>query len=402
MNFDLSDEQKMLAEQARGLLAERSSPDRLRELIDSGAEWDEPLWRDVAEMGLLGAVIPEVYGGVGLSELELGVISEEFGRANVALPFFSSVVLAADAILLAGSETQKAKWLPGLASGETVATFAYAEGPAGWSSSAIKAFVEGGRLSGTKTPVADGGVASLAVVLAKSGGKPALAVVDLAQAGVTRTKLTSFDQLRAHYTLSFEGVGAELLSGAPTERVLETLFDRAAVQAAFEGVGGAEACLYMARDYAMERQIFGRPLAGYQAIKHKLADVLVGVELARSSAYFAGWAAVNSDEDLPQAAAAARLTSVDAFERAARENIQVHGGIGYTFEANCHFYYRRERTLALSLGDRERWADRLIAHMPRSQVGGSCAVDPQSAGAEIPLAQVATSTTGGVQGQAAA
>ncbi len=367
MNFDLSDEQKLLAEQARGLLTKRSTPQRLRALIDNGDEWDEPLWRELAEMGFPGVIIPEAHGGLGMSELDMGVISEELGRANAAVPFFSSVVLAADAIRLAGSEAQKAAYLPGLASGETVATFAYAEGAAGWSAGAVQASVAGGRLNGAKTPVADAGVAGLAVVLAKSAGALALAVVRLDAPGVQRVKLASFDQLRAHYTLRFEDAPAELLTGAPAERVLPLLMDRAAVQAAFEAVGGSEACLYMARDYAMDRQIFGRPLAGYQAIKHKLADVLVGIELARSSAYFAGWAAANGTEELPEAAASARLMAIDAFERAARENIQVHGGIGYTFDANCHFYYRRERTLALSLGGRERWADRLIAHVPGSQ-----------------------------------
>jgi acyl-CoA dehydrogenase len=134
----------------------------------------------------------------------------------------------------------------------------------------------------------------------------------------------------------------------------------------------------MARDYAKDRQIFGRPLASYQAIKHKLADVLVGIELARSSAYYAGWAAVNGTDDLPQAAAAARLMAIDAFERAARDNIQVHGGIGYTFDANCHFYYRRERTLALSLGGRECWADRLIAHSAGVRLAASPGTDQRA------------------------
>ncbi|WEK42398.1 MAG: acyl-CoA/acyl-ACP dehydrogenase [Candidatus Sphingomonas colombiensis] len=367
MNFDLSDEQKMLAEQARGLLGERSTPDRLRALIDSGAEWDEPLWREIAEMGFLGATIPESFGGLGLTELDLGVISEEMGRANVALPFFSSIVLAADAIRLAGSEEQKAVWLPKLASGEAIGTFAYAEGAAGWAGPALKATFEGGALNATKTPVADGGIATVAVVLAQTGGKPALVLVDLAQPGVIRTKLDSFDQLRPHYTLTFTNASAELLAG----QAIEELFDRAAVQAAFEAVGGTDACLTMARDYAMERAMFGRPLASYQAIKHKLADIAVALELARSNAYFGGWAAGESTGDLPSAAAAARLTAISAFERAARENLQVHGGIGYTWEANCHFYYRRERTLAVSLGNREAWADRLMSHLPAEQAKGA-------------------------------
>jgi len=364
MNFDLSEEQRLLAEQLRALLADRSAPDRLRFLIEGKAEWDEALWRDLGELGFLGAAIPEAYGGLGMNELDLGLISEELGRANVALPFFSSIVLAAGAILRGGSEEQRGTWLGRLASGEAVATFAYAEGAAGFTMDDISTTWSEGRLTGVKTPVADAGIASVAVVVVQQKGTPAIALVDLNQPGVTREKLTSFDQLRAHYRLSFANAEAELLEGEATVGLLEWLFDRAALQAAFEGVGGADACLHMARDYAMERLIFNRPLAGYQSIKHKLADILVGIEVARSAAYYAAWAAEADPSSLPVAASAARLTAVSAFEQAARENLQVHGGIGYTWEANCHFYYRRERTLALALGSRDRWADRLIAHIP--------------------------------------
>ncbi len=363
MNFDLSDEQKMLAEQARGLLAERSPYDRLRTLIDTGAEWDTPLWRELGTMGFLGANIPQAYGGLGMSELDLGVISEELGRANAAVPFFSSIILCADAIRLAGSEAQKAKWLPTLASGEVIGTFAYAEGPG--PSFAAGAVLEGGALTGAKSPVADAGIAQVAVVLVKGDG---LALVELDQPGVARTRLDSFDQLRAHYRLEFNGAVAEAMPG---RGMLPTLIDRAAVQAAFEATGAAEACLYMARDYAMDRQIFGRSLASYQAIKHKLAELSVQVELARSNAYYGGWAAGEAPDELPAAAAAARLSALAAFETGARENLQVHGGIGYTQEANCHFYYRRERVIAATLGTRDYWANRLIAQEPGSQAPGS-------------------------------
>lgn len=366
MNFDLSDEQKMLAEQARGLLAERSSYDRLRALIDSGADWDEDLWKALADLGFLGANIPEAFGGIGLSELDLGVISEALGRANAAVPFFSSIVLAADAIRLAGSDLQATRWLPDLASGEVVGTLAYAEGASDWRGAGASARFENGQLTGSKWPVADAGVASIAVVLCIDGGKSTLVICDLTGPGVTRTKLDSFDQLRPHYRLDFDGAPAERLTEFSTAN-LDVLFDRAAVQAAFEAVGASEACLYMARDYAMERQIFGRSLAGYQAIKHKLADMALATELARSSAFYAGWAASEAPDELAGAASAARLTAITAFEQAARENLQVHGGIGYTFEANCHFFYRRERTLALSLGGREFWADRLIGQVPGAQ-----------------------------------
>ena len=358
MNFDLADEQKMLADQARALLAERSPFDHLRTLIDAGAEWDEPLWRELGAMGFLGATIPEVHGGLGLGALDLGVISEALGRVSAAVPFFSSIVLAAEAIRLAGSAAQQAEWLPKLATGEIVGCFAYAEGPGPLLGTATA--LSANRISGVKTPVADAGIADIAVVQCGAD----LAIVVLDQPGVTRTRLDSFDQLRAHYRVVFEHAAADPLPGKGR---LDTLIDRAAVQAAFEAVGGAGACLDMARDYALERRIFGRQLAGYQAIKHKLADLAVAIELARSNAYYAGWAAGDAPDELPAAAAAARLTATAAYEMGARENLQVHGGIGYTFEANCHFHYRRERTLALSLGGRDHWADRLINAQPGRQ-----------------------------------
>jgi acyl-CoA dehydrogenase len=353
MNFDLSEEQKMLAEQVRGLLAERAPFDHLRTLIDGAAEWDKSLWAELGAMGFLGAAIPEAFGGLGMTALDQGVVAQEIGRANAALPFYSSIILCADAIRLAGSEAQKSLWLPKLASGEIVGTFASAEGAG--PSFATGVTMSSGKLNGCKTPVADAGIAQIAVVLVAGGG---FALVELDQPGVQRSKLDSFDQLRAHYRIDFADAAAEALPGTD---MLGALIDRAAVQSAFEATGAAEACLFMARNYAMDRQIFGRPLASFQAIKHKLAELAVAVELARSNAYFGAWAADGSPDDLPGAAAAARLTALAAFEIGARENLQVHGGIGYTQEANCHFYYRRERTLALALGSKDYWADRLIA-----------------------------------------
>lgn len=355
MNFDLSDEQKMLADHARAMLGARTPPAHLRGLIDAAAEWDEPLWRELADMGYAGAHIPEAYGGLGLGEIDLAVISQELGRVNAAVPFFSSIVLAADAIRLAGSEVQQAAWLPRIAAGEVVACMAHSEGPGG--PLGTRATFSHGLLNGVKSPVADAGVATVAVVQAGD----TLALVRLDQPGVRRVRLASFDQLRPFYRIDFADAAAEPLPGA-SRAVLEALLDRAAVQASFEAIGAAEACLYMARDYAMDRQMFGRSLASFQAIKHKLAYVCVAIELARSNAYFAAWAAGAAPDELPAAAAAARLTAIAAFEAAARENLQVHGGIGYTFEADCHFYYRRERLHAVMPGAREYWAERLAAH----------------------------------------
>ena len=369
MNFDLAEEQKMLAEQARGLLADLSPPDRLRELIDSGADWDESLWKAIAELGFLGARVPEAFGGLGLGNLDLGVISEEIGRAVAAIPMFSSLVCAADAIAAFGSESQKEKWLPVLADGSAIGVFAHAEGRDGWWPDNPSVSIEDGKISGIKTPVADAGIGHVVVVYCAFKGQPALAIADLSADKISRRKLKSFDQLRPHYLIEFLGAPAELLElSVGNATAIRALIDRISVQSTFEAVGGAEACVYMARDYALERKIFGRPLASYQAIKHNLANILVATEFTRSNAFYAGWAADNSPDELALAAASARLSAVGAYEQAARENLQVHGGIGYTYEANCHFHYRRERTLALTLGPRQYWADRVVANIPGRQL----------------------------------
>ena len=353
----------MVAEQVRRLLAELGGGDRQRALIDKEEDWDKPLWKKFAAAGFPGAAIPAEWGGAGLSQLDLGAISQEIGRANAAIPFFSSIILAAQTLLRAGSPSQKDRWLPRLASGEIVATLAYPSTPWGSKDTIPTVQLRDGRLTGTCTPVADAGVADIAIVAADTPEGSRLALVELDSPGVSRTRLRSFDELRAHYLLRFEEARAEPLS-VETQAPLAGIFDRAAVQAAFEAIGGGEAAMLMARDYALKRVIFGRPLAGYQAIKHKLADIYVAIELARTSAFDAALAADGGDggDRLAIAAAVARLKAMDAFENAARENLHIHGGFGYTFEADCHFYYRRERTLALSLGGRLPWAERLLHH----------------------------------------
>ncbi len=367
MNFDLSDEQKIVAAEARRLLTERSPPLRLRALVDSDADWDAELWGRLQASGFLGAAIPEEFGGLGLGAIDLGLISLEIGRACAAVPHFSSLVLSAQAIGLAGSYEQRARLLPRLASGELIACCSLSHDPGARVPNATG--MSGGlALGGATGPVADAGIAHVGIIPVRREGRLALAAVELSHPRVKKTKLKSFDELRPFYSLDFDGAPMELMEAAPVEAVLSQLLDRAAVQAAFEAVGGAESCLAMARDYAMQRMIFGRPLAGYQAIKHKLANILVATELARSSAYYAACMVASAPCKLAEAAAAARLMALDAFAMAARECLQIHGGIGYTFEANCHFYYRRERTLALTLNDRQYWADRLIDQLRRRPV----------------------------------
>jgi acyl-CoA dehydrogenase len=356
VDLELSDEQKQLKEQVGRLVDEKASPDALRALIVAEAGIDRGLWRQAADLGLLGAAIPEEYGGVGLGEKDLCVIAEQMGRTVAPIPFFSSICLAAEAIKLAGTEAQKAAWLPKLASGEAIGTFAWTEGP-GAASSAVSTRLTNGRLSGVKSPVPDAAIADIMVVVCAG---PTLALVDLSQPGVTCEPMRGFDQLRHHAKVAFTEAAAEEMTGADADETLRRLYDGAAIYEAFEQVGAAEAAMLMARDYTLQRYIFGRQLASYQAVKHKLADILVMVELARSNALQAAGALQDDAPDLPAAAATARIGATKAYEVAARENLQLHGGIGFTWEANCHFHYRRARLLALNLGSVEVWEGRLI------------------------------------------
>jgi acyl-CoA dehydrogenase len=356
MDLDLSDEQKQLKEQVQRLLTERATPDLLRRVITDRSGFDPELWRKAAELGLLGAAIPEAYGGVGLGEKDLCVIAEEMGRAVAPIPFFSSICLAAEAIKLAGTPAQKEAWLPKLASGEAIGTFAWTEGLGAAGPTLSTRFAKG-TVTGSKAPVADAALAQLAVVVCAG---PRLALVDLSAKGVRLEPLKGFDELRQHARIHFDGAEADLMDGADAEETLRRLYDRAAVFEAFEQIGAAESAMMMARDYTLQRYTFGRQLASYQAVKHNLANILVMVELARSNALHAATALESDAPDLPVAAATARIGATRAYETAARENLQLHGGIGFTWEANCHFHYRRARLLALNLGSSEVWESRLI------------------------------------------
>jgi alkylation response protein AidB-like acyl-CoA dehydrogenase len=365
VNFDFSPDQKALRDQARKFLAEHASSVRVRRILDTDEPYDRDLWRGVADMGWTGTAIPEAYGGAGFGHLELCVIAEELGRSVAPIPFSSTIYLVAEALLLAGSEAQKRRWLPRIAGGEVVGCLALAEGPGAPAPTAVKARVAGGRLSGAKAPVADGDVADVAVVAAHGdGGGVSLFLVDLDGPGISRTVLPTVDPTRSHARLTFDGAPAEPL-GATGDgaALLERVLDRVAVLVAFEQVGGAQAALDMAREYAMGRFAFGRPIASFQAIKHKLVDMYVGVELARSNAYYAAWALSTNAPELPVAAAAARVSATEAYFHAAKENIQTHGGMGFTWEFDCHLHYRRAKLTGLGLGSARRWKDLLITRL---------------------------------------
>jgi len=251
-----------------------------------------------------------------------------------------------------------------------IGTVAVGEGTQATTQKNMKVSATSGKLHGTKLPVADGDVADIAIVIAKDSDSAAsLYLVELGGKGVARKTVKTLDPTRSHAQVDFDGASAESL-GATGQgwSQLEKLFDRAAILFAWEQVGGAEASLQMARDYAMDRYAFGRPIASFQAIKHKLADMYIAHTLARSNCYYGAWALSTDAPELPLAAATARVSATEAFHECSKENIQTHGGMGFTWEFDCHLYYRRSKLLSLNLGSLPRWKDRLVTRLEESNL----------------------------------
>lgn len=363
MNFDFSDELKQLRDEARRFLGDRCPPAVPRRILEGPEPYDRVLWQAIADMGWLGAAIPEEFGGVGLGHLAVCVLAEEMGRAVAPVPWASSVYLATEAILSFGSAAQKAQYLPKLAAGELIGTFALAERPGPADPSKLTAAVAAHKLNGTKLAVPDGDVADFAVVAVNGGTGAWLQLVDLNASGVTRATITTIDPTRSHARITFADAPAEPMPGAESADAVRRLLDRAAVPMAFEQVGNAQAALDMATAYAKERYAFGRPIGSFQAIKHKLADIYIAVELARSNAYYGAWALHADSAELPIAACVARIAACDAGWLATKENIQTHGGMGFTWQMDCHLYYRRAKLLGLALGGAREWKRRLIGEL---------------------------------------
>ena len=354
MNFQFSDEAEALRDQARKFLDAKSTRDKARSVMEGDAPTDAALWQEIVELGWTALRIPEEHGGLGLSVLELCVLAEEVGRALSPVPFTSSVLMATEALLIGGTEAQKAKWLPQLADGSAIGAVAMGEGTAIAPGGKSNLRVEKGTISGVKLPVQDGGVADFLIV----SGADGLFLVDMAAAGVSRESVATIDLVRKSTKVSFANTPAEPLDGG--RATLDTFIQSCAVLLAFEGVGGAEAAMEMAVSYAKDRVAFGNKIGGYQAVKHRCADMYIKNQLARSHAYYGAWALLTGAPELPQAAAGARIAAIDAFQFAAEENVQLHGGIGFTWESDCQFFYRRARLLALNLGSKAYWSDRLV------------------------------------------
>ena len=360
VNFDFSDDQLLLRESARRALAAHAGAARLA--LDAPGGLNGGLWELAAQMGWLGAAIPERFGGVGLGRLELCVLAEEFGRILAPIPFSSTVYGFAETLMACAEESVLAQYLPQVAAGKLIGTLAASEGAGAVRPASITTTLRAGRLYGRKMPVIDGDQAQAAIVLARQDqGDLRLVLVDLREAGVTRRVLETLDPTRGHAELIFDGAPGIALGqpGSGWEEYLQAS-DRMAALLAFEQLGGAQACLDMAVAFAKSRYAFGRPIGSFQAIKHKLADMYVAIEVARSNAYYGAWALEHSKADLALAAAAARVAASEAFSLAAKENLQTHGGMGFTWAADCHLFLRRAKLLAVQIGAPGVWRERLV------------------------------------------
>jgi alkylation response protein AidB-like acyl-CoA dehydrogenase len=357
MNFAFSEEQDELRKSVRRFLEDKSPETEVRRLMETTEGYDPAVWSQMAEqLGLQSLTIPEAYGGAGFSYVELVVVLEEMGASLLCAPFFATVALGANALLASGDEQAKADLLPGIASGETIATLALTEDSGRWDADGVTLAAtrsgETWKLDGHKSFVIDGHVANLVLVVARTAAGLSLFAVEGDAAGLTRTPLATMDQTRKQARLVFEGVEGRLVgSDGGAEPVLSKTLDLAAVALAAEQVGGAQRCLDMSVEYAKTRIQFGRPIGSFQAIKHKCADMLLEVESAKSAAYYAGWAASEDSDELPVVASLAKSYCSEAYFHAAAENIQIHGGIGFTWEHPAHLYFKRAKSSELLLGD---------------------------------------------------
>ncbi len=365
MNFAFTEEQEALRETARSFLAEHSGPEAVRRAMASELGHEPEVWKRIgAELGWPAVIVPEEHGGLGLGFVELVALLEVMGEFLLCAPFFSSVCLGANALLVAGSAAQQAEHLPAIAEGRSLATLAHAE-PGGRPDAAGIATIarpeEGGgyRLDGTKCFVLDGHCADLLVVTARREGSRdeegvSLFAVPAETAGLERRALPTMDQTRrlAEIALRDVRVPASALLGGEGESAaaLSTILDRAAIALAAEQVGGAQRCLDAAVAYAKERVQFGRPIGSFQAIKHKCADMMVAVESARSGAYYAACVAAEGGDELPLVAPLAKATASEAFFRCAADSLQIHGGVGFTWEYDVHLYFKRAKSTEVFLG----------------------------------------------------
>ena len=356
MNFAFTEEQEELRNFVRSFMQDKSPEAEVRALMETDDGYDAAVWSQMAEqLGLQSLIIPESYGGQGASYVELGIVMEEMGRSLMCTPFFSTVVLAANAIIHSGNEKAKEDLLPGIATGETIATLALAEQSGRWDATGVTTTASGtgdsAAITGEKMFVTDGGIANLFVVAAQAEGGLHLFTVAGDAAGISRENLSTMDQTRKQARITFSDTPATHLCDTDNFAYLSKVLDLAVVALASEQVGGAQFVLDMAVQYAKDRVQFGRPIGSFQAIKHKCADMLLEVESAKSAAYYAAWCAAEMNDELPSVASLAKAYCSEAYFHCAAENIQIHGGIGFTWEHPAHLYFKRAKSSELLFGD---------------------------------------------------
>jgi alkylation response protein AidB-like acyl-CoA dehydrogenase len=371
VDFGFSEEQEMLRASARGLLDKECPPAAVRRLMEDERGHDPAVWKKMAGLGWTGLTIPEEFGGAGLTYVDLALVMEEMGRALLPSPFIWTA-MAAEAIRRAGSDAQKRAILPKIAAGETIAAIAWMEPPGGWDAAGIKAAAQknsdGFRLDGVKLFVNDAHLADLLIVAARSGGAGedgvTLFALDARRAGIEIAPLKTMDQTRKLSEVRLNGVraGADEVIGTVGGgwKTLRETIDRGKVMIAAEMMGGAQKALEMSVEYAKVRVQFGRPIGSFQAVQHKCANMMVDVESAKSAVYYAAWAVSNEVAEAALAAALAKAAASDAYRKVTADAIQVHGGIGFTWDHDLHLYFKRAKSSEFTFGD-AAWNRELVA-----------------------------------------
>ena len=364
-----SEEQDELQRTVRRFVRDKQPMPAVRQVMGTEAGYDPAVWRQMAgQLGLQALGIPEEYGGAGCGHVELGIVLDELGRALYPGPYFSSAVLAAGTLLACGDEAAKKELLPGLALGETIGTTAWVEDSGQWDVAGVSMQAtpsgDGYLLTGRKNFVTDGHIADLILVAARTQAGLSLFAVTADAPGLSRSALPTLDPTRRLAGLDLASVPARLVGAdGGAEAGLVTALQLASAALAAEQIGGADQCLTMSVGYAKERVQFGRPIGSYQAVKHKLADMHIEIELAKSAVRHAAWLADHQASELPAAASLAKAYASEAYWHAAVETIQTHGGIGFTWEHDAHLYYKRAKTSQVLLGDPTYHRELLARHI---------------------------------------
>jgi len=366
--LSFSDEHHELRATLRAFLEDRSDEQAVREQMASDTGWDRTIWKQMAEdMGIAGLIIPEEHGGAGFGYVELLVVMEEMGRALLCSPYLGTAVQATQALLQCATEAAQKELLPEIAAGRRVVSLASAETNGRWDLTAIEMNATEGdsgvTLSGTKCLVLDGHSSDVLLVVARNKTGLGLFQVASDAKGLVRTSIPTLDLTRKLATVEFKNTPAKVISEGDQTAALERVMALTVTALAAEQVGGAQMCLEAGVEYAKTRLQFGRPIGSFQGIKHKCAEVLLEVELAKSAAYHACFSVAEEQNELLEMAAVAKSYCSEAYYRAAAENIQIHGGMGFTWEHPAHLYFKRAKASELLFGDpayhRERLADQI-------------------------------------------